>query len=213
MLRSFVLLLRSPAFLSVSLAAAFTSASWFTFLAAAPYLLSEQLHQPPSTYGLMILLPMAGYVLGNATVGRLSVLLGSAGLFIAGLAVSLASGVMLALWCLTNLTPWALFVPMAISSIGNGMSQPPAIAAGLSVYPRIAGAASGLIGFMQMTIAALGTLLIGMLPRDSVLAMVAVVGGTLALAQICGLLTLRTPGEGVRPAPTLRLRGQPAKGS
>jgi MFS transporter, DHA1 family, multidrug resistance protein len=213
MLRSFVLLLRSTAFLSVALAAAFTSASWFTFLAAAPYLLSEQLHQPPSTYGLMILLPMAGYVLGNATVGRLSVLLGSAGLFIAGLAVSLASGVMLALWCLTNLTPWALFVPMAISSIGNGMSQPPAIAAGLSVYPRIAGAASGLIGFMQMTIAALGTLLIGMLPRDSVLAMVAVVGGTLALAQICGLLTLRTPGEGVRPAPTLRLRGQPAKGS
>jgi MFS transporter, DHA1 family, multidrug resistance protein len=213
MLRSFVLLLRSTAFLSVALAAAFTSASWFTFLAAAPYLLSEQLHQPPSTYGLMILLPMGGYILGNATVGRLSVLFGSAGLFIAGLAVSLASGVMLALWCLTNLTPWALFVPMAISSIGNGMSQPPAIAAGLSVYPRIAGAASGLIGFMQMMIAALGTLLIGMVPRNSVLAMVAVVGAALALAQICGLLTLRSPGEGVRPVAMPRLRRQPVKGS
>jgi MFS transporter, DHA1 family, multidrug resistance protein len=213
MLRSFVLLLRSPAFLSVSLAAAFTSASWFTFLAAAPYLLSERLHEPPSTYGLMILLPMGGYILGNATVGRLSVLLGSAGLFIAGLAVSLASGVMLAFWCLSELTPWALFVPMAISSIGNGMSQPPAIAAGLSVYPRIAGAASGLIGFMQMMIAALGTLLIGILPRNSVMAMVAVVGGALALAQICGLLTLRSPAEGVRPAPRLRLRRQPVKGS
>jgi MFS transporter, DHA1 family, multidrug resistance protein len=213
MLRSFVLLLRSPAFLSVSLAAAFTSASWFTFLAAAPYLLSERLHEPPSTYGLMILLPMGGYILGNATVGRLSVLLGSAGLFIAGLAVSLASGVMLAFWCLSELTPWALFVPMAISSIGNGMSQPPAIAAGLSVYPRIAGAASGLIGFMQMMIAALGTLLIGILPRNSVLAMVAVVGGALTLAQICGLLTLRSPAEGVRPAPTLQLGRQPVKGS
>jgi len=213
MLRSFVLLLRSPAFLSVSFAAAFTSASWFTFLAAAPYLLSERLREPPSTYGLMILLPMGGYILGNAAVGRLSVLLGSAGLFIAGLAVSLASGVMLALWCLTNLTPWALFVPMAISSIGNGMSQPPAIAAGLSVYPRIAGAASGLIGFMQMMIAALGTLLIGTLLHNSVLAMVVVVGGALALAQICGLLTLKTPGEGVRPAPLPRLHRQPVKGS
>ena len=102
---------------------------------------------------------------------------------------------------------------MAISSIGNGMSQPPAIAAGLSVYPRIAGAASGLIGFMQMMIAALGTLLIGILPRNSVLATVVVVGGALALAQICGLLTLRTPGEGVHPVLMPWLRRQPAKGS
>jgi MFS transporter, DHA1 family, multidrug resistance protein len=213
MIGSFVVLARSPAFLGIAFATAFTSASWFTFLAAAPYLLSDLLHEPPSTYGLMILLPMAGYIIGNAGVGRLSLLIGTNGLFIAGLALSLASGVMLGLWCVTSLTPWAMFVPMAISSIGNGMSQPPGIAAGLSVYPRIAGAASGLMGFIQMTIAAFGTLLIGRLPRNSVLAMVAVVGAALALALFCGLLTLRTPGEGVRPAPMLRLRRQPAKGS
>jgi len=191
MIGSFILLLRSPAFLSVACATAFTSASWFTFLASAPYLLAELLHEPPSTYGLMILLPMAGYILGNAAVVRLSALLGSVRLFILGLALSLASGVMLALWCLGGLTPWALFVPMAISSVGNGMSQPPGVAAGLSVYPRIAGAASGLLGFTQMTIAALGTLLLGLLPRDNVVAMVAVVGASLALAFLFGLLTLR----------------------
>ena len=193
MIGSFILLLRSPAFLSVAFATAFTSASWFTFLAAAPYLLVELLHEPPSTYGLMILLPMAGYVLGNAGVVRLSTLLGSVRLFILGLALSLGSGVMLALWCLDDLTPWALFVPMAISSVGNGMSQPPGVAAGLSVYPRIAGAASGLLGFIQMMIAALGTLLLGLLPRNSVVAMVAVVSASLALAFLCGLLTLRPP--------------------
>jgi DHA1 family bicyclomycin/chloramphenicol resistance-like MFS transporter len=193
MIGSFILLLRSPAFLSLAFATAFTSASWFTFLAAAPYLLARLLHEPPSTYGLMILLPMAGYILGNAGVVRLSVLLGGVRLFVLGLAISLASGIMLALWCLGGLTPWALFVPMALSSVGNGMSQPPGVAAGLSVYPRIAGAASGLLGFMQMTIAALGTLLLGLLPRDSVTAMVAVVGASLALAFLCGLLTLRPP--------------------
>ena len=195
MIGSFILLLRSPAFLSVACATAFTSASWFTFLASAPYLLAELLHEPPSTYGLMILVPMAGYILGNAAVVRLSALLGSVRLFILGLALSLASGVMLALWCLGGLTPWALFVPMAISSVGNGMSQPPGVAAGLSVYPRIAGAASGLLGFTQMTIAALGTLLLGLLPRDNVVAMVAVVGASLALAFLFGLLTLRGPVE------------------
>ncbi len=193
MIGSFILLLRSPAFLSVAFATAFTSASWFTFLAAAPYLLAELLHQPPSTYGLMILLPMAGYILGNAGVVRLSALFGSVRLFVLGLALSLASGVMLAFWCLADLTPWALFVPMALSSVGNGMSQPPGVAAGLSVYPRIAGAASGLLGFTQMTVAALGTLLLGLLPRGNVAAMVAVVGASLAFAFLCGLLTLRPP--------------------
>ena len=43
----------------------------------------------------------------------------------AGLTLSLASGVMLALWCLVELTPWGWFVPMAISAVGNGLSQLP----------------------------------------------------------------------------------------
>ena len=44
-----------------------------------------------------------------------------------------------------------------------------------------------------MTVAAFGTLLLGLLPRNSVVAMVAVVSASLALAFLCGLLTLRPP--------------------
>jgi DHA1 family bicyclomycin/chloramphenicol resistance-like MFS transporter len=209
--RSFMLLLRSWAFLGFALTTGFTSASWFTFLASAPYLLSEVLHEPPSTYGLMILLPMAAYMLGNAGVARLSLALGAARLLIVGLALSLASGVMLAVWCFLGLTPWALFVPMAISSVGNGLSQPPGIAAGLSVYPRIAGAASGLLGFLQMMIAALGTWLIGQLPHETALSMVAVVGASLLLALVCGLVAVRVREEGQHSAPTAALVGNIAK--
>jgi DHA1 family bicyclomycin/chloramphenicol resistance-like MFS transporter len=211
--RSFVLLLRSPTFVGFALTTAFTSASWFTFLASAPYLLSEVMHEPPSTYGLMILLPMAAYMVGNAGVARLSVAVGSARLLIVGLALSLASGAMLAVWCSVELTPWALFVPMAISSIGNGLSQPPALAAGLSVHPRIAGAASGLLGFLQMTVAALGTLLIGRLSHDSALAMVIVVVASLALALVFGLLALRPPRAAPHPARSARLTPEAAKRS
>jgi DHA1 family bicyclomycin/chloramphenicol resistance-like MFS transporter len=211
--RSFVLLLRSPTFVGFALTTAFTSASWFTFLASAPYLLSEVMHEPLSTYGLMILLPMAAYMVGNAGVARLSVAVGSARLLIVGLALSLASGVMLAVWCSVELTPWALFVPMAISSVGNGLSQPPALAAGLSIHPRVAGAASGLLGFLQMTVAALGTLLIGRLPHDSALAMVIVVVACLALALVFGLLALRRPGAAPRPARSARLSPEAAKRS
>ena len=68
----------------------------------------------------------------------------------------------------------------------------------------VAGAASGLLGFMQMTVAALGTLLLGLLPLDSAVAMMAVVGTSLTLAFLCGLLALRRPAEGQRPTATAR---------
>ena len=212
MARSFVLLARSPAFLALAFATAFTSASWFTFLASAPYLLSEVLHEPPSTYGLMILLPMAAYILGNAGVARLSVVLGGTRLFILGLALSLASGVILAVWCVVGLTPWALFVPMAVSSIGNGLSQPPGIAAGLSVYPRIAGAASGLLGFLQMMTAAVGALLVGRLPQGTAIPMVAVVGASLMLALVFGVFDSFVSSEGSPSPDAAPLRAEIAGG-
>lgn len=203
MAQSFAALLRSPQFVGYTLTTAFTSASWFSFLAGAPHLLSEVLHEPPSTYGLMILMPMGAYIIGNAAVSRFSMAFGSARLLILGLALSLVSGAILAVWCLVGLSAWTLFVPMAISSVGNGLSQPPALAAGLSVYPRIAGAASGLLGFLQMIIAALGTLLIGLLPQGGALPMIAVVVASLALALGFGVWAVRRP-HPARPAGSVR---------
>jgi MFS transporter, DHA1 family, multidrug resistance protein len=191
---AFVHLLRSPSFLGFSLATSFTSASWFTFLASAPYLLAERLHEPPSCYGVMILLPMAGYMLGSGATARFAARLGGKRLFVCGLAVSVASGILLIFWpVVAPLSPAALFVPMALSSIGNGLSQPPGIAAGLSVYPRFAGAASGLMGFQQMMTAALGTFLVGELPRGSAMPTNLVVGASLALALGCGLWAASRP--------------------
>src|SRR5260370_33300979 len=92
-----------------------------------------------------------------------------------------------------------MFGAMGISCVGNGLRQPPAIAAGLSVHPRIAGAASGLLGFLQMMVAALGTLLIGRLPHDSAVAMVVVVVASLALALVFGLVALRRPHAAPQP--------------
>jgi MFS transporter, DHA1 family, multidrug resistance protein len=192
MVWAFVHLLRSPGFLGFALATSFTSASWFTFLASAPYILSQLLHEPPSCYGIMILLPMAGYILGSGATARFAVRLGSSPLFLCGLALSLASGAMLIAWPFAaSLSPAALFVPMALSSIGNGISQPPGIAAGLSVYPRFAGAASGLMGFLQMMTAALGTFLVGQLPRNSALPTNLVVGACLVLALLCGVWAVK----------------------
>jgi DHA1 family bicyclomycin/chloramphenicol resistance-like MFS transporter len=50
-----------------------------------------------------------------------------------------------------------LVLPIAFAEIGDGLSQPSAMAAGAQHYPRIAGTASGLMGFLQMAMAAVGS--------------------------------------------------------
>jgi DHA1 family bicyclomycin/chloramphenicol resistance-like MFS transporter len=192
--RSYALLCRSPAFACFALCTAFTSASWFTFIASAPYLVSETLHEPPSTYGVMIILPMVAYIIGNAAAARFARRAGTAAMVVWGGVLSLASGLWLAAWCLyPGLSTWALFVPMSLSSIGNGLSQPTAMAAGLSVYPRVAGTASGFIGFLQMAMSALGTLVVGALPHDGPMAMAGVVVVTQIVACVLGVVAVRLP--------------------
>lgn len=202
--RSYGMLLRSPGFVCFALCTAFTSASWFTFIATAPYLLSETLHEPPSTYGVMILLPMFAYIFGNAAAARFARRAGTNAMVVSGVALSLASGLLMTAWCgWPGLSPWALFVPMALSSIGNGLSQPTAMAAGLSIHPRVAGTASGLIGFAQMAASALGTLAVGLLPHEGPFAMAGVVLTTQIVACGLGLVAVLRPAtvEAKAPAP------------
>jgi DHA1 family bicyclomycin/chloramphenicol resistance-like MFS transporter len=190
--RSYGQLLRSRGFMCFSLCTAFTSASWFTFIASAPYLLSETLHEPPSTYGMMIPMPMIAYVIGNGVAARFSRRAGTSAMIMAGTGLSLAAGVWMAAWCVwPGLSTWALFVPIALSSVGNGLSQPTAMASALSVFPRVAGTASGLVGFSQMAVSALGTLIVGVLPHDGPAAMAGVVMGTQLVAFALGAAALR----------------------
>src|SRR5207237_7754342 len=141
---AYAALLRSPAFVGFTLCSACTTASWFSFIAGAPHILSDALHQPPSTYGLMILMPMATYMLGNAIAARFALRLGSLRLLLAGRALAFAGAFALALWGgAGELSAWMLFLPIAFAEIGDGMSQPAVMAAALSLQPRLAGTASG----------------------------------------------------------------------
>ena len=192
MIKSYALLFRSPGFGAFALCSACTSASWFTFIASAPYLVTEVLGEPPSTYGLMILLPMATYMLGNAVAARFALRAGSLRLLIAGRAVALA-GAVGALLCYASggINVWALFLPIAFAEIGDGLSQPSVMAAALSIHPRIAGTASGLMGFLGMTAAAVGSFVVALLPHDSPLGMILVFSGFVAGARAAAIFAVR----------------------
>jgi DHA1 family bicyclomycin/chloramphenicol resistance-like MFS transporter len=84
-----------------------------------------------------------------------------------------------------------LFLPIAFAEIGDGLSQPSVMAAALSIHPRIAGTASGLMGFLQMTMAAVGSFAVALLPHDSPLGLILVFSGFVAAALGSAIYAVR----------------------
>jgi DHA1 family bicyclomycin/chloramphenicol resistance-like MFS transporter len=185
-------LLRSPAFVGFPVCGACTSASWFTFIGSAPHILAEGLRRPPSTYGLMILLPMATYMLGNAVAARFAPRFGSLPLLLAGRALAFGAALAMALWAgSAPLSVWLLFLPIGLAEIGDGMSGPAVMAAALSIHPRLAGTASRLMGFLQMAAAALGSFVVALLPYRNAFGMIALFSGFVALGLAAAVFAVR----------------------
>ncbi len=167
MLRSYGELLRSRAFLGYAGNTAMSVGAFFAFLAGGPYVVIEILHKDPSKYGLYFVLISGGYMTGNFLASRLSQRLGVDRMILLGVGVSTVGGVAgVGLLLLGILTTASVFLPMMAVAVGNGLSQPNGIAGAISLNPRIAGAASGLMGFGQMTVGALFTVVVGVLQNQ-----------------------------------------------
>ncbi|MGP1394518.1 MAG: multidrug effflux MFS transporter [Inquilinaceae bacterium] len=183
MAASYWYLLRSAVFRAYALHLAFTSAGFFAFLGGAPYVTVELMGRSTQDYGLYFIPGAIGYMAGNYAAARLSVRLGIDRMILLGGSVTLAGGIagvgfVLAGW----LTPLTLFGPMVVFAFGNGLSLPNGNAGAISVNPHMAGAASGLAGFLQMSVGAASSILVGHLLTDSALPMTLVMAGTAALA-------------------------------
>ncbi len=159
----FAQLLRTPEFRGFALQSSFAVATFFSFAAAAPYVVIVVMDRPASIYGIFFMVVSLAFMLGNFIAGRISEQVGVERMVLLGSGLAVA-GTLLSLVCLLTFgwVPWSLFGPVILLGLGNGMSIPNAIAGAISVDPRVAGTASGLAGFLQMLIAALFAQLAGM---------------------------------------------------
>ena len=149
--RGYTRLLRSRVFLGFSVAGALTTTSFYGFMAAAPFIFENTLHQPTQDVGLYYLLLMVGVGSGAILANRLSRLVAlRTGLRIANLLAILgASGFMLA-ELTGHLSVLTVVASVALFMVGAGMASPFALAGSVSANPLAIGAASGLYGFTQM---------------------------------------------------------------
>ncbi|MCP5371381.1 MAG: multidrug effflux MFS transporter [Hyphomicrobiales bacterium] len=167
-------LMANPAFRRYALQVGFTTSVFFSFVGGAPYIMVELMGQPPSRYGLYVIMVAAMYMTGNFTTGRVAVRVGPDRMIAWGTSLSLLGTVLLvAVYAAGVLMPVTLFACMAVVALGNGMSIPNGVAGAISVDPHRAGAASGLAGFLQMSVGAGATALIGLLLADSAMPLVA----------------------------------------
>jgi DHA1 family bicyclomycin/chloramphenicol resistance-like MFS transporter len=184
-------LLRSRAFLGYALSSAFAQSAWFAFVSGVPYVLHTILGRPITDYGIWILSCAGGYVVGNFLAGRFSVRMGGARMMLIGQAAALAGAALQVGLCVTGvLSPAALFLPMTVIVLAQGLFLPNANAGAISVRPDHAGAASGLLGFLQMTFGAVATLLVGGWLGASEAPLIALTAGT-TLASALALLLSR----------------------
>lgn len=138
------------------------SSVFFSFLGGGPSVSSNFLQQTPFEYGAWFALCALGYAFGNFLSGRFSEQRGIERMIADGAILTLAGpAISLGLFSAGFNEPWALFVPQILVGVGNGMTLPNVNAAAISLRPDAAGAASGLLGALQIGLGALGSVLAG----------------------------------------------------
>lgn len=187
LLRSYGRLLALPRFTGYALNVALTSTVFFAFITGAPVIMANALRYPPDAYGWYFIGISGSYMIGNVVSGRFTTRFGLDRMAWSGTILSLSSSsALLSLGVWAELGPFSLFAPMWMVAFGNGLSQPNATAAGISADPRRVGAASGLLGALQMGCGAGGTVLVGHFNDDTVMpvATVMVASGVAALLAL-----------------------------
>ena len=161
---SYPVLLRSRRFWGYALSAAFCSGAFFSFLGGAPYVATEYYHLGASQFGLYFAIISIGYMSGNFMSGRYAERMGITRMMIAGnVIVCFGISVAILLLLMTDKSPLMFFLPLMLLGFGNGMTLPNANAGLISIHPKLAGAASGLGGFLQIIIGATLSVLAGVL--------------------------------------------------
>jgi DHA1 family bicyclomycin/chloramphenicol resistance-like MFS transporter len=174
-------------------------ASFLFFVGAAPYVMEQTYGARPSIYGLYFIPLAATYMLSNMACGRMTSRFGGRRMIIFGGGCTIAAmltGLVAMGAGLVN--PIALMLPAFFHSIGAGLSVPNSVAGAVGSAPDRAGAASGLLGFIQFLTAAVATQIAGFLPHD-VAAPVLVGMTVLSATGLFGYLAL-DPGVRAGPA-------------
>ena len=143
--------LKSPTFWAFSLQTTATYGGLFTFLAASSFVYIDVLGLSRAQYGWVMASACAAYLTGTFLCRRLLVRLGLLRTVAIAGALSASGGTLMAgvAWMGWH-QPLALLLPFYLFMVGHGIHQPCGQSGAVGPFPKAAGVASALNGFMMM---------------------------------------------------------------
>jgi DHA1 family bicyclomycin/chloramphenicol resistance-like MFS transporter len=148
-------LLTDRTFLGYVLVVALMFGGQFAFITGSSFVLIEVLSVSPDVYGLCFGLVALGIMTGSFVAGRFVSRVGIDGLIVTATRLGAVAGCVMAALALGGVwTVPAVIGPMYAFSVGVGIVLPTAVAGAIGPFPRTAGLASAVLGFLQLTAAA-----------------------------------------------------------
>ena len=195
-------LLADPGYLGYTLMCTFAYAGLFAFLSGSSFVIIEYFGVSKQNFGLLFMLVVAGYISGTMLGARLSRRYDFRRLVAAGsLVLLLAGGAMLIIAINQPRHVLSIVLPMMVFMHGVGLVMPQSMAGALANYPHIAGSASGLLGFVQMSAAGVLGVVVGHSYDGTPVAMAAAIAITGLLSVVVYLWLIHRQPERA-PDPT-----------
>jgi MFS transporter, DHA1 family, multidrug resistance protein len=143
--------LRSPTFWAFSLQTTATYGGLFTFLAASSFVFIDVLGLTRTQFGWTMASACVAYLAGTFLCRRLLVRQGLLRTVAIAGALSVSGGTLMAAVAFMGWhQPWALLLPFYLFMLGHGIHQPCGQSGAVGPFPKAAGVASALNGFMMM---------------------------------------------------------------
>lgn len=145
-------LLKDSRYLGYTLSCSFSFSGFICFLSVSSFVVIEYFQVAVKYFGLIFIFVVIGFLSGTLIGAKLSDRMGYAKLVASGSVVVMLAGALMFVGSLYPVHLAVIIIPMMLYMLGVGLVMPHSMAGALAHYPQMAGSASGLYGFLQMTI-------------------------------------------------------------
>ncbi|OYD53621.1 Bcr/CflA family drug resistance efflux transporter [Thauera propionica] len=167
-------------------------AALFAFISGSPFVYIELYGMSPQQMGFAFGANVTGFMVGTVLSARLSRRLGAGWMIRSGVLLGAACGLLMAGLALAGVNhPAAIMGPMWGVTMAIGLVMPNATALGLAGYPKMAGAAASLMGFVQMGLGAGAGMIVGHGVQASATPLALTVAGGMLFSLATWALLLR----------------------
>jgi DHA1 family bicyclomycin/chloramphenicol resistance-like MFS transporter len=177
-----------------ALPGALSYAAIFTFISGSSFVLIDVLGVPTEIYGYCFAFGVTGYLIGTLVCRRLLTSVGLARALSIGTGLTMLAGLLFATLVLAGIHHWSVvLLCQFLTMAAHGINFPCIQSGAVAPFPREAGAAAGLLGFITMIAALVAGTWVGFSHDGSLqpLALTSAVIGVLVFASARALRHLR----------------------